>query len=172
MRHFIKIPHTCKLLYRIYSESESAESSHSATGTETDCCSVLSLDGCAVLIGRNPVRHNHYGAQSLLVHGEYLNSVNDSVIADYRVYDSTVSIDGKCHRSTAVYFLALQVLGIESVGADKLLHCLVAAKEFGLRPLRALGLSARLTARTSASTGKSSTGESTAESSHSTAGIL
>ena len=92
MRHFIKIPHIYKIIYRNYSESESAAAS---SRTEVDGSRVLSLDRFAVLIGRNPVRHDHNGTQSLLIHDEYLYVVNHCMVGDYRIDDGTVSIDSE-----------------------------------------------------------------------------
>ena len=95
MRHFIKIPHICKLLCRKYSESESsAESAHAAV-TEAYGSRVLSLDGCAVLIGRNPVGHYHYGTQSFLVHDEDLYVVDNGMAGNSRIDNGAVSIDGE-----------------------------------------------------------------------------
>ena len=92
MRHFIKIPHIYKIIYRNYSESESAAAS---SRTEIDGSRVLSLDRFAVLIGRNPVRHDHYGAQSLLVHDEYLYAVYYCVVGYCGIDNGAVSINSE-----------------------------------------------------------------------------
>ena len=108
MRHFIKIPHICILLYRKYSESEAKATA--STASIGNAGRTVGLYGSTVFgLGGYPVGHDHYDAQCILIHIE-----DFSLIGNLGIYYSTVCVYSERDVYASVEFLALK--GLRLVG--------------------------------------------------------